>query len=554
MPDGGSDNDIERLDLYVELTNERVIYKGKKISFANQPKYLTMLKCLRAAYPDLVPRAVLITKIWGNNKKLGKTNIYKTYTRLNKKLERYGLTIRLEHRVGFALIETKPDDVIAGSIHSSASHVVSARPSAPSRFFPDGAVPDRRAYVETGEPPPDISIDAQHSKSEGFALSVDGIVLNSASELIFGAVNETTAKACRRLYKSSIEDLAFALVYSSQISSKWLPPDQVAKDLGLKPDTFAAEPAAELIAQLPINFYYKDNDEERFRYGRVLENESARDRVGEYITSFAKVLTFPEQKQFSREWLVREAELFLGDDTSLFTESDEATAFHFRKVYYDLRLLPGTSRILGPKALDTLVTFLPSGPRVEGDHRQTDRYSSSALRQFVVSIVLTHITTMYEYECLADSAGMHRLPFSLRAVIKNQWHADHSGQVLKRLLVRSALNEALRQAEDANDRASLISILLWLRTRKPFSLVRRRLEELFALTADSSDKNSLVAAKLLAEIEEAPSRRPHNDVTIGVDQNTVVGPSAFATIMDVSPRDYLRRFYHFFPELKPSDI
>jgi hypothetical protein len=391
----------------------------------------------------------------------------------------------------------------------------------------------------------------------GFTLSVDGIILNSAAELIFGTVSEEAVRKCRLLYKSAIEDFAFAVVYGSHLRSKWLPKSELPSSLLSRLDSgkrLVKESAEGIIARLPGYLYSADPFDDKYRYGKVLESESGRNQIGQYIQSFAEAMTIPgyEPQALCRQWLVREAEIYLGDDPRLFEESDNPQDFHFRKQYYESDLLIEVPKLLGNDVLETLIGFLRSATKVPCSGGNVSPYSSSALRHFVLSNVLTHVTTMYEYEQSTQSATARKLPFALRGAIKKQWNAEHRDQsVLRKLLVRSALNEALRQSADANSREDLIRRLLWLRDQQPFLRVRSRLEAFDLLTMSPSESSERNAAILYAEISKDGGGEHAQSEHVEIDQSMVIRGSVGKRLPDPGADEYLKRLHEFFPELAP---
>jgi DNA-binding winged helix-turn-helix (wHTH) protein len=392
------------------------------------------------------------------------------------------------------------------------------------------------------------------SRNSGqFVLSIDGIILNAVGELIFGSVEEETVRKCSGLYKSAIEDFAFAVVYGSHLRSKWLPgKDLPAAQLSKgDPDVrLLPEPAEGVIARLPDHLYSTDPVDDKFGFGRVLLNDQGRERVSEYIRALAEAAKSPGSMAICRQWIAREADLYLGNHPSLFKDSDDPGGFRFQKGYYDEGFLQRVPELLGEDVLERMVRMLPAGPQSGLRPVHADKFSRSALRQFVINNVLTHITVMYEYELSAEASHAHRLPFALRGAVKRQWNADHRNQrILRRLLVTSALNEALAQSADAHGREALVDMLLWVRDQSPFAHIRSRLEELNLLEMNPSTANELDAEKLIAEITKDRLRKGEQSESVEVDRNTVVRNGANDPLPQPSGDEYRTRLHRFFPEL-----
>ena len=503
-----------RIDLEIDLRDNSVIYRGT--SFVLPSLHAKFLSCLVDRYPH--PASLIVLK-----RVVGEGSFPNIRKRLVEKLKPYGLRLDYKKRESVRLVENS-----LGNVYGT-SQLFSGR-------TPQDSVEDSR---------PIFTSASAANKRRGFAISIDGIILNSASELINGTVDVAQVRACRLLYRSSIEDLAFALVYGSSLSSKWRPRHEVAADLDLDHKDVPDEPAELLTSQLPAGVYGADHEDERFRYGRVLDDEKARKRVGEYITSLGTAIAMPRTKELCQEWLVREAKTYLGEHPSLFASSISAKDLHFDKKYYESAFLEEVSGLLGQKAMNELTSFLPKVPYSVQGKRKADPYSKTALREFVVLNVLTHITTMYEYEQIAEEERTHRLPFILRGAVKQQWHKDHNkeGQ-LKTLLVRSALNEGLLQARDAYGREDLIQRLLWVRDDGQFIAMRARLDELSALMKEPRSRG---IARLVEEINSPKRQKPEPTNRVDISPTTII---AQPKIRHVNPYEYMQRLEAFFPELR----
>lgn len=117
------------------------------------------------------------------------------------------------------------------------------------------------------------------------------------------------------------------------------------------------------------------------------------------------------------------------------------------------------------------------------------------------------------------------------------------------MIVRSALNEALRYSFDAYGREELLAALFRVREEREFSKVRERIEELKLLTMSPTRESEERAKSLIAEIDgEATTGYAEH---FGMGRNVVIGPAAYPRIATTNPDDFLIRLYTVFPELRP---
>jgi hypothetical protein len=473
-----------------------------------------MLNRLVKAYPH----KVLLNDL---HRVVGEGSLHSVRKRLTITLEQQDLTLEYLPWDGVRLIEKSP--VQLDSI---------------GPILGEKAMLDRRPIFANPSTP---------GNKHGIAISIDGIILNSASELIYGSVDGSRVQNCRLLYRSSIEDLAFALVYGSKLSSKWRAREEVASDLGVNVSAIPREPAEILISQLGDKLYRSDIEDERFRYGRVLDDEQSRLQIGQYISSLGKAIHRPLVREICREWLVREADTYLGEHKSLFEPAKNGNRLHFQKKYYENAFLRDVPDLLGQDAVKTLVGFLPKTPHGK---RKTNPYSRRALQHFAMCNVLTHLTTMYEYERIAETEIVHRLPFILRGLVKEEWHKDYETEgELRTLLVRSALYEGLREAEDSFGREQLVARLLWVRKKREFVEIRNFLGELSALV---KEQRSREVEKLLAEIRGSRQQPGFDAVDrMGLSRNTVRPRMG---VKEVDAGKYMERLEKFFPEISTRPL
>src|SRR5207245_501902 len=148
---------------------------------------------------------------------------------------------------------------------------------------------------------------------------------------------------------------------------------------------------------------------------------------------------------FCKDLLLREAEKFLGTDPSLFREEGGPSGYTFGKSYYQHDVLKEIPKLLGKPALAKLVGMLPRSPDEGLSKKKAEKYAAAALVQFVIQIVLTHITTMYEYEKNSAQSRRWRMPYALRSEVTRQFGKTHMQRELRHIVVRHALLFALRK-------------------------------------------------------------------------------------------------------------
>ncbi len=111
------------IDLSVDLNGKRAVYKGTTIYIVSRT-WLTLLECVRNAYPDPAMKDVVIKTVWPNRKSTGENNYYNTVKRLNAKLITHGLEIRKELRLGPRLVEIHPQTPTPISAHSNKTQSI----------------------------------------------------------------------------------------------------------------------------------------------------------------------------------------------------------------------------------------------------------------------------------------------------------------------------------------------------------------------------------------------------------------------------------------------
>jgi hypothetical protein len=375
-----------------------------------------------------------------------------------------------------------------------------------------------------------------------FSLSIDGIILNHVGELIFERASERTIQNCSRSYQRSLEDFAFALLYGTQITSKWQPKTQQTD----KPTAATLGPAETLISKLPEGLYGFESFDADLRDGALLKNRDDLGQIRGYLVCVAQCMNDPRFVELCKELLVREAELFLKDDPSLFKDGGGPHDYKFGKPYYRHQILDDMPTILGNSTIETLIGFLPEGPVRKGK-KKIDVYARSALYQFVIQVMLTHFTTMYEFEKNSQRHRRRRVPYALRSAVTLHMTKTDMQRHLQDIVVCHALSFALGEASGTDKKESIVRTLQIARNLSPFNEIREMLAELdlIALTPDAeSEKRASEMIKDIWKIKLG-STEP-------ADRVSLARSSVLRHLAKADPREYDRRLYTIFPELRRS--
>ncbi len=239
---------------------------------------------------------------------------------------------------------------------------------------------------------------------------------------------------------------------------------------------------------------------------------------------------------------MREAEKFLGIDATLFRKVNHYSERHFSKEYYRHDLVDEIPARLGQSALDTLVGFLPKSPKKDSGGKSKDKYEQSALIQFVSEVVLTHLTTMYEFEKSAQRQQTWRMPYALRAEITRQLSRTQQQDRLRRTVVRHALRYALRETSGDDRKADIVSMFVAMRGIEPFVEIREMLGELVILEA--SEDKEVRAVELNRNIRNAGYRGgvESND-SFSTARNSILRELAREGQLDDEYRSLLTRLF-----------
>lgn len=370
-----------------------------------------------------------------------------------------------------------------------------------------------------------------------FALSIDGIVLNSVGELIFGFASESDIAECRSSYERALEDFAFALVYGSDLLAKW-----ERRDPKQAPHPEETEPAEHLIWSLSGIPYRSDKLNPAFHSDRIFKDGSDRESLLRYIRHMKVCMRQRRFVEWCRDWLTRESAKYLGNDKSLFTKAKDPCDFEYGKSYYrDEDLLGQIPRALGDEALGTLVNFVPKRPKEYVGRQAEDLYIKQARVRFVLENILTHLTTMYQYEKQATHSGVWRVPYGLRAELTKKVARGSHRSHLRCVLLSHALNYALHAVSISSDRVDIVHTLCDMRQDPPFRDIRAMLEELSLILWKDDDETERKANKFIDKIRRAGTG----------DGFVPARSSVLRELAQTDPDGYRERLYVLFPELAP---
>jgi transcriptional regulator with XRE-family HTH domain len=374
--------------------------------------------------------------------------------------------------------------------------------------------------------------DVPKSPAKRFVISLDGIIINSVGELLYSTKMTDTIKECRASYRRGLEDFAFALVYGSQIRSRLSKDEKVLRS--------KVEFGNELVRFLPNELYGPENLEPDCQKDSLFANPVDRERISDYISSMSVAMGDRQILTFCRDWLKREAKVEVGDHKSLFREGGGPDDYHFKKPYYLDGLLDHVPRLLGEPSLSTLIDFLPRSPEPG-----RDPYARTALRQFTVQNVLTHLTTMLEYQKNAERHKRWRMPYAFRSEILDRYAHTYQQRELRNIVVRHALLAALSEISRAEERQSLVAVLLEMRTRDQFKQIREMLEDLSLIVLENEPTQEQRADKLIHEIRNAG----RGTLSLG-DPVAFLYSSVIRTLASANSKDYEMKLCDIFPEFR----
>jgi len=506
-----------------------LLCKQNRLHFPRNP--MTALEFVIQHRDRVVTYEELIEAIWGKDDKTGKTkkDVRKTVSRYFKLLTFKGHAfIETVTQYGYRFMPLPGE--VAQSIGSERKDSVTSGLSLPA---------DRETAIdETGVVDSDSRLPSELSSGlhRDFTLIVDGMIINSVSELIHeDKETDRIRKTCFNSYERSLEDLAFAAVYASRlVTSKDFRPSLTTPD---QPGQEVAARLREICEQRAYPSYITD--------GRLLRMGATRDGIRADIQGLAKCVTDRQSVHFFRDYMVREAAKHLGKHDTVFQEdfAPDKYKFDVEKLYYTDRELQDA---LGTEATKILVGFLPKSPL-----NSKDLYAENALREFATRNVLSLITIMWEGEVYAKETEAWRMPHVLRALVMRQRSNDRAGtqhqEFLRSFAVEHALTAALRQTR-RKTRHNLMAALLNIRDDRPFKQFREVLNQHHMMFVKPDTQREKDARRVLRQLKDLAV-----PTLIQPDKIHLAHGAALRISNSPTAADYEYEIARVFPELRPNN-
>jgi DNA-binding winged helix-turn-helix (wHTH) protein len=483
----------------------------------------------------------LINAIWGNDKTKTKDKTFgKTPADVRKTVQDYFrlLThkghafISLVPQQGYQFVPLPGEELLQRPLLKSESDIRTVQTDIDAE---SGRLEHRSSFsgIASSEAPPRDELSSFENRD--FALIVDGMIINSAGEVLHEDSDTTNIRnLCGGSYERCLEDLAFAAVYASRLVT--------AKDFRpsiTKPNQPGLEVAARLGEICEQRSYPNDISD-----GRLLHMEETRNNIRADIQRLAKCVADKNHVHFFRDYMVREATKSLGMHLSLFQEDFDPAKYEYdvKRPYYQHRELQDA---LGKEATETLASFLPKRPP-----NSEDLYATNALREFVTRNVLSLITIMWESDTFAKRTGAWRMPHILRTLVAQQREHDPSRiqhqQLVRDLVVQHALMTALGQLRNKT-RENMMAALLNLRDDRPFKQIRQRLNSEHLIFIEPDEQKEKDARRLIKELKSLI-----NPSSPYIDPVTFAERSTYRAWGLAKAADYENELYRVFPELRPK--
>jgi hypothetical protein len=371
-------------------------------------------------------------------------------------------------------------------------------------------------------------------KSMEFTLIGDGMIINSVSELLYeDQVTAGIRSICSASYERSLQDLAFATVYAVRmVTGKDFRPSLTAPT---QPGQELAARIGQICEQRPFPV--------KITNGHLLRDENSRAGIRADMRRFARCMDDNRNRQFFRDYMLREGTKHLGTDDTLFQEDFPAAQYRYdvkREYYKD----PDLQNELG-SATEALVGFLPPTPL-----NSSDRYATNALREFATRNVLSLITIMWEGKEFAADTDTRRVPHVLRALVdlegqRVKGNTQHQ-ELVRDVVVQYALTTALKR-RDLRNRDNLMAVLLDMRDDPPFKRIRDLLNRDHLMLLEPGPKNEQLARRALKTIKDeiAANSMPPDTVRLA--------PGSVIRAVDYnSAEEYRYQLHRVFPELRPT--
>jgi hypothetical protein len=315
-----------------------------------------------------------------------------------------------------------------------------------------------------------------------FTIVLDGITVQHAGELLFDTQVTSTHRAnCKETYIRCLEDFAFATAYGSRFAVS-----------GSLPQVGDESPGLILINEYQ-NKLTTINTDYRVSPEAVLSWKEFQKR----LTSDLPALGYAYQRQhmFWDQFIVREAESYLGNHESLYLDADdlEILVFAKRPVYLSDRYL---QNLIPQSFISSMVRAISVQLPVAG-------IKPSALSEFVSRASFTHIAIFWWYEIAAAAPLLEngiRLPHITRSLLRSVQKENDQKELLGNtmaMLSRHALFDAVAEAKD---REEVIDRLHVLPSIEPYPAIRQLLDTLFGVIRN--EKNEIKREKAINSIHK----------------------------------------------------
>ena len=381
--------------------------------------------------------------------------------------------------------------------------------------------------------------------TSGFLLSLDNMTVNLVSDLLFeDGPPGIILHQCRRSYRRSLEDFAYAVVYGTRVATgrnfRKSASDQIDRRIAL-------------IDQLGPLWEHQKFDES-LKDGAALRDPRCQREIRNDLTLLDKSIQSCEWP--FREWALYSAYRHLGDDESL--QDNELPPGEYK---YDVRTLPYYRESSFERAIAPLAVDLLSGYAREGILKDPKMPSDNAIRHFVRGGVMNLVAVMHEYRISCSDLGLFRIPHVLRCVIQEtaeSYNKTKHQQHLRNLVVQHVLATAFLEVSTI-DKRSLVTVLIKLRETSPFSTIRHILENAGLILAHPSEGNEKAAERLYRDIKSKIDPLIILNEHFGVHQQAILHQmrsseerAALREIGNISATEYEpKQLFHLFPELNP---
>lgn len=474
-----------------------VIYKG--IPHRIPPRCIEIFKLLASNLNDPVSQAAL------ESKRIGKTDLK-----------------QFIYAIVYLFKDTDLKEILAVECVPRVSYTLKLK-----EILIESSAPIAKAEIS----PVDFSTASQ--RASGFQISLDSMIVNNVWELISneGRLDEIIRR-CNRTYRRCLEDFAFAIVYSSKITTG----NKFRQGYNEGSDKRVA-----FLEQLG-DLWFPQMLDDGVHSGKLLEQESIRKQIMRDFEGLSRCLEGDSWPL--REWMIYDAYRHLGQHESLREIKQSSDDYLYNIESNPFYRHADLEKSLGEFATGRLAEFLRSGISFH-----SELYVEEALRNYVRLSVLSNVTVMHEYDVSCKGQGIYRLPHAVRCSIQRETTYDPDTQqqrVLRNLVVQHALHTAFKSVSTL-DRRSLVTVLMNLRDEKPFVKMRSILEHEHLVIFGAGNSKERAAEKLIREIWYCADPDPSLKENLDFDRHRIL-----KEVGRIPARVYEDQgLYWIFPELRP---